>query len=130
MYSSWNLFYTTNIKSKLIQLTFSWKSVYRWCTLILFFILPIFCRLMKHLPSRQILVPRTSPSNVPRTSPKDPIWPFRGRPGEFLKWRPGVVLIRRSRDIPGRLIRDVPRTFSGRPLEDIESTQTWMSNFF
>ena len=35
-----------------------------------------------------------------------------------------------SRDVPGTLIWDVPRTLSGRPLEDLESTQTWMSNFF
>ena len=87
-------------------------------------------------------VPRTSPINVPRTSPKDPICPPRGhpvwRPGDFpiwhpgdvLKWRPGDVLIWRPRDVPGSLIRDIPRTFSGRPLEYLESTQTWMSNFF
>ena len=80
-------------------------------------------------------VPRTSHSNVPRTYPKDPIWPSRGRndlmsQSDVLKWRPGDILIWRSRDVPGRLIRDVPRTFTGRPLEDLESTQTWMSNFF
>ena len=63
-----------------------------------------------------------------------PIWRPREvsiwRPGDVLKWRPGDVLIWRSRDVRGRLIRDVPKTFSGRPLEDIESTQTWMSKFF
>ena len=83
-------------------------------------------------------VPRMSPSNVHRTSPKDPIWSFRGcpdlpswgSPNLTSKWRSRDVLIWRSRDVPGRLIWDVPRTFSGRPLEDLESTQTWMSNFF
>ena len=86
--------------------------------------------------------PRTSPSNVPRTSlkilfdrpgdvliwhPGDvSIW----RSEDVLKWRPGDALIWRSRDIPGRLIWDVPRTFSGRPLEDLQCTQTWMSQQF
>ena len=39
----------------------------------------------------------------------------------------GDVLIGRSKEVPGRLIQDVPRMFSGRPLEDLESTQTCMS---
>ena len=63
-----------------------------------------------------------------------PIWRPREvsiwRPGDVLKWRPGDVLIWPSRDVRGRLIREVPKTFSGRPLEDLESTQTWMSKFF
>ena len=87
-------------------------------------------------------VPRTSPSNVPRTSPKDPIWPSRGHPDLIsrerpnimsrgvLKWCPGDVLIWRSRDFHRRLIRDVPKTFSERPLEDLQSTQTWMFQYF
>ena len=41
-------------------------------------------------------------------SPKDPIWPSRGRPDLTFWGRPNL-------------------TFSGRPLEDFESTQTWMS---
>ena len=70
-------------------------------------------------------VPRSSPSNVPWTFPKDPIWPSRGRQiryvpeevriwlrGEVLKWHPGDVLIWRSRDVPGRLIREALRTLS------------------
>ena len=90
------------------------------------------------------------PQNVPRTSPPAspggplknlfdrtadiPIWrpgdvPVQ-RPGDVLKWRPGDVLTRRSRHVPGRLIRDNPRKFSGRPLEYLESTQTWMSKLF
>ena len=98
-------------------------------------------------PSRQILVPRTSRGCPPPTSPGrllkilfyDPgdvsIWRPRyvsiWRSGDVLKWRQVDVLIWRSRDIPGRLIRDVPRTFSGRPLEDLQSTQAWISqNFF
>ena len=75
---------------------------------------------------------RTSLSNVPKMYPKDSIWPSWGpplkvlfdrsehapiwrpgdvptwRPGDFLKWRPGDVLIWRWRDVPGRLIQDVP----------------------
>ena len=100
--------------------------------------IPYFFAYFKILPSRQILVLKTSRGRPPWTSPGRPlkilfdrpgyvpIW----RPGDVLKWRPGDVLIWRSRDVPGRLIRDVPRTFSGRPLEDLESTQTWMSKFF
>ena len=78
--------------------------------------------------------PRTFPSNVPRKSPKDPIWSSRGRPNltswDVLNWRPGDVLIWRSRFVPGRLIWDIPGKFSGRPLEDLQSTQTWMSQLF
>ena len=88
-------------------------------------------------PSRQILVLRTPRGRAPPTSqgrslkilfdPRDvTIW----RPGDVPIWRPGDVLIWRSRDVPGRLIWDVPRTFKGRPLEDLESTQTWVSKFF
>ena len=44
------------------------------------------------------------------------------RLGDVLKWRPGDILIWRSRDAPGRLIVNVPRTFSGRRLEDLQST--------
>ena len=89
-------------------------------------------------PSRQILVPRTSLGRPPPTSlgrplkilfdgPRDVlIW----RPGDGLKWRPGDFLIRLSMDVPGRLIRDVSRTFSGRVLEDLESTRTWTSKLF
>ena len=78
----------------------------------------------------------------PEDVPKDPIWPSGDMPiwrpgevliscpGDVLKWRPGDVLIWRSRDVPGRLIRDVTRTFSGRPLEEIQSTQTWMPKIF
>ena len=90
------------------------------------------------LPSRQIVVPRTSRGRPPPKSPgrplkivfdrpRDvPIW----RPGNVLKWRPGDVRIWRSKDVLGRLIQDVPRTFSGRSLEDLQSTQTWMSQHF
>ena len=95
-------------------------------------------RTNKDLPSRQILVPMTSwglPSwTSPGRPPKDPIWPSLGCPkltfGGVLKRGPGDVLIWRSRDVPGRLTRDVHRTFSERPLDDLESTQTWMSKFF
>ena len=78
----------------------------------------------------------------PEDVPKDPIWPsgdipiwrpgevLISRPGDVLKWRPGDVLIWRSRDVPGKLIWDVPRTFSGRPLGDLQSAQTCMSQHF
>ena len=84
-------------------------------------------------------VQRTSPSKVLRTSLKDAIWPSRGRPDltsrgrpnrrpdDVLKWRPGNILIWRSRDVSGRLIREVTRTLLGRPLEDLQNSQTWMS---
>ena len=100
----------------------------------------------KILPSRQRLFPRTSRGRPPPTSPGRPlkilfdrpgdvlIWrpgevPI-GRAGDVLKWRPGDVLTWCTRDDPGRLIRDVPRTFSARPLGDLESTKTWMSKIF
>ena len=92
--------------------------------------------------SWQILVLKTSPSNVPKTSLKDPIWPSQvcpdltpwGHPNltssDILKRRPEDVLVWHSSDVPGRLIRDVTRTFSGRPLEDLQITQTWMFQHF
>ena len=81
------------------------------------------------LPSRQILVPRTSPSNFPRTFTKDPIvlswhpvdvptW----RPRDISKWRQGGVIIWRPRKFPWRLIREVHGTFSGRSLNELENT--------
>ena len=62
--------------------------------------------------------PRTSPSNVARTSPKDLIWSswgrpnltFKGGPCEVDSWRP----------------QDVLKMF----LEDVQSIQTWMSQIF
>ena len=78
-------------------------------------------------------VPRTSLSNIPRTSPKDSIWPSRNVPvwrsGDVPNWCPGDVLKWRPWDFSGKLIWDVPRTFSGCPLEDLQSTQTLMSKF-
>ena len=46
------------------------------------------------------------------------------RPRDVLEWRPEDVLIWHSRDFPGRLIQDVSRMFSGRPLENLLRTQT------
>ena len=96
--------------------------------------------------SQQMLVPRTSRGLPPSTSPGHSLKILFDRPGDVSVWRPGDVLIWypgdilmwrqgdvliwRSRDVPGKLIRNVPRTFSGRPVEDLESTQTWMSKLF
>ena len=71
-----------------------------------------------------------SPGHPPPTSPgrllkilfeysiNVQIW----RPGDVLKWCPGDILIWRSRNVPGRLIRDVARMFSRLPLEDLQNT--------
>ena len=82
------------------------------------------------LPSRQILVLRMLRECPPPTSPKDTIWPS----GDVPNWRPGDVLMWRPRNVSGRLIRDVPRTFLRRPLDDLENTSKgrcgvicWMS---
>ena len=83
-----------------------------------------------YAPSRKILVPRTSPGRLLKILFDHPGGVPICPPGYVLKWRPGDVKIWRSMDVPWRLIRDVPRTFSGRPLEDLESTQTWMSKIF
>ena len=64
--------------------------------------------LMRTLPSRQILVPRTSRGCPLPTSPVHPLKIL----FDVLKWRPWDFLIWRS-GVPGRLILDVPRTFSG-----------------
>ena len=67
---------------------------------------------------------RTSPFNVPRATRSGVLF---WRPGDVLKWHPGDALIWRSIDVPGRMIRDIPRTFSRCSLENIQSTQIWMS---
>ena len=57
---------------------------------------------------------RTSPPTSRRRSLKI----LFDRLGDVLIWGPGDVLIWCSRDVPGRSIQDVPRTFSGRSIED------------
>ena len=52
------------------------------------------------------------------------------RPRNVMKWQPMDVLMWRSREVPERLIQGIPKTLSGRSLEDLQSTQTWMSQFF
>ena len=75
-------------------------------------------------PGRPLKILFERPGDIPIWRPGDvPIW----RPEDVLKWRPDDVLIWRSKDVPGRLIRDVPRTFSGLPLEDLQSTHIWIS---
>ena len=80
-------------------------------------------------------IPRTSSSNIPRTSPKDPIWPFWVRPNLTSWGHPNLTFWEHPEMMSrGRL----NLTFKGhrweddlgRPLEDLQSTQTWMSNFF
>ena len=57
---------------------------------------------------------RTSPSNVPRTSPKDPIWPSRGCPDLTSRVRPNLT----SKGCPEMMFRGRPNpTFKGRPWE-------------
>ena len=84
--------------------------------------LDFWIRLIAYLPSRHILVPRKSRGRPPPTSPGRPLKILFDRPGDVLKWCAGDILIWHS--------RDVPRKFSGRPLEDLESTQTCMSKIF
>ena len=80
------------------------------------------------------VVLRTSPSASPGPllrilfdrSGDFPIW----RPGDVMKWRPEDLLIWLSRYIPESSIWYVPRTLLGRPLGDLQSTQTWMSQCF
>ena len=80
------------------------------------------------------MVPRTSHGRPPPTSPGISIKILYDRPrdvliwrlGDILKLRPEDFLIWRSRDVQGSLIRNIPRTFSGRPLKDLQSTQTWI----
>ena len=55
----------------------------------------------------------------PGTSQTDfPIW----CPGKVSKRHPWDTLIWCPRDVPERLIRDILRTFSERPLEDLKKT--------
>ena len=76
-------------------------------------------------------VSRTPPSNVHRTSPKDTMWPSRGRPDLTSQGRPNLSsrgrlnLIFKGR--PWEVDSGCPRTFSGHSLEDLQSTHTWMS---
>ena len=77
-----------------------------------------------------------SPSNVPRTSSKDPILPSRGRL-DLTSWgRPNLTFWGRpqmaSSGLPNLTFKGHPwEADSGRPLEDLQSTQAWISqNFF
>ena len=75
-------------------------------------------RPLKNLFNRPGDIPIWRPVDVPICRPGEvPIWCL----GDVLKWRPGDVLIWHSR----RLSWEVD---SRRPLEDLQSTQTWMSS--
>ena len=154
--SGWNLnFNHFQMQKWMLQAVRAWKTDVSNCFKLVFCsldILKIITQPARDVPgtfpepSRQILVPRTSRGRPPPTSPGRPLKILFDRPGDVpvwrpgdvpiwhpgdvLKWRPGDVLIWRPRDVPGSLIRDDPRTFSGRRLEDLESTQTWMSKIF
>ena len=68
-------------------------------------------------------VPRTSRSNVPRTSPKDSF----DRCGDVPILRPEMT----SRGRLNLMFKGRPwEVDSGRPLVDLESTQTWISKIF
>ena len=95
------------------------------CTYQLVFVIVNYTTLLM-LPSRQILVVRTSRGRPHPTSQGRPLKTLLDHPGDVLKWRPGNVLSRRSRESLGGWFGTAP----GRPLEDLQSTQTWMSKFF
>ena len=100
---------------------------------------------ISELPSRQIGpqdIPRTSNSNVPRTSSKDPIWPSREHPNltsqgrsNLASWGRSEMTSRERLNLtfmgrPWEVESGPSQMFSGRPLQDLESTQTCMSKFF
>ena len=100
-----------------------WKYL-TWCTSVELWLTCFWC------PSRQILVPRLSWGRPPPALAWRRLKILFDRPGDFPIWRLGDVLIWFSRDFPGRSIWYVPRTLSGHLLEDLQSTQTWMSQLF
>ena len=88
-----------------------------------------------HLASRQILVPRTSLGRPLPTSPGRPITILFDRPGDVpirrLKGRPNLTSWirpeRTSRERPNLMFKGRHwEVDSGRPLEDLKSTQIWM----
>ena len=61
------------------------------------------------ITEKNFIAPSTQPANIgPRDVRGRPPPTSPGRPLKILFDRPGDVLIWRSRDVPGRLIRDVP----------------------
>ena len=64
-------------------------------------------------------VPKTSPYNIPRASPKDPIWPSWGCLDLTFRRRPNLTFKGHSWEVD-----------SGRPLEDLQNTETWISQVF
>ena len=63
------------------------------------------------------MVPRTSQRGPAPTYPRHPLTSLFDHREDVPKWRPGNPLIWRPRDVPRRLIWDVPRTFSGHSQE-------------
>ena len=70
--------------------------------------------------------PRTSPSNVARTSPKDLIWSSWGRPEMTSRERPNLTFKGGPCEVDSWRPQDVLKMF----LEDVQSIQTWMSQIF
>ena len=105
-------------------------NIYIYILYIYIYCIYIYTYLFLCTPSRQILVLRTSRGRLPPTSPGRPLKILFDRPGDVPIWRLGDVLKRRPEDVLIWRSRDVPRTFSGRPLEDLQGTQTWMSPIF
>ena len=100
------------------------RKVFLCC--YIFMLVPLFTWIITHTAN---IVPyeiqSTPPSNVSRMYPEN----LFDHPGDVLNWRSREVpkwglmnvLILRPRDVPSILIRDVPRTFSGRPLEELQN---------
>ena len=65
-------------------------------------------------------VPKTSPSNISRASPKDHIWPFRGRPNLIFCGRSEIT----SRGGPNRTFKGCPWKVNSRPPQDVHRTPT------
>ena len=78
---------------------------------------------MQPPPSRQILVSRTSRGRPSPTSPKDPIWPSRGRPDLMSsgrpemtsRGRPTLTSMGRPWEVGSGRPRDLLRTFPRGP---------------
>ena len=83
----WDVWFNKSLKSTWINTHSTYVKPYHKANKIITLLFCRACKIETTLPVK--LVPRMSPSNFPRTSPKDPIWSSRGRS----IWRPGEVPI-------------------------------------